>query len=228
MYYRSIYMATQMTKMDSIRKRNLFKGTIAVCVLYAVVALIILVLIKYTDRGKVFLEDSSFPFAVTFAFGMLVVITILVIKIATFKADAIVNRTKYDDMMCPDSWKLQETDKDELKDLTAEQKIGREYTCVRDANSPGNTNALLDVNSTDQHVRQLAGIAQAMYGNDSQFKNAAGTVDPTKVYVMCNSLYPQYMARMDVQNNPDSQNAMRCAYADKCALPWSAICPDME
>lgn len=213
---------TKLTTAEYIRKRNLFKGTISVCILYAVVALGLLLLIKYTERGKVFLEESNFPFAVSFAFGMLIVILILVIKIATFK----VNTTKpniYDDMMCPDFWKLKETSKEVLNKFSPEERMGKEYMCVRDANAPGLKKAVISTDSTDKYERQLAEMARLMYGESSIVEN-----QPNKASIQCESLYPQYMSKIDVQNNPDIQNAMRCAYAEKCSLPWSAVCPDME
>lgn len=213
---------TKLTNAEYVRKQKLFKGTISVCVVYAVVALVILILIKYTDRGKVFLEESNFPFAVTFAFGMLIVISILIYKIVTFKVD-LIKRNIYDDMMCPDFWKLQETKQEDLNKFTPENRIQKQYKCVREENSPGLTNVILDKNSTDKYERQLATLAPDMYGTVSIVAN-----EPSKVNLQCSSIYPQFMARVDLQNNPDSQNAMRCAYAEKCSLPWSSICPDMN
>lgn len=214
---------TKLTNAEYIRKQNLFKGTISVCVVYAVVALAVLIGIKYTERGKLFLEESNFPFAVTFAFGMLLIISILVYKIVTFKVD-LVKRNIYDDMMCPDFWKLQETNLSDLNQFTPESRINKNYKCVKESGAPGSTEINLSKNSTDKYQRQLAALSPEMYGE----ANSVVPNEPTKVKLNCSMLYPQFMALKDLQNNPDSKNAMRCAYAKTCSLPWSSICPDMS
>lgn len=214
--------STKLSKMDYIRKQNLFKGTIAVCIVYAVVAFALLFIIKFTERGQVMLDESNFPFAITFAFGMVIVITILAVKVKTFKVKA-VKPDIYDNMMCPDFWKLQETDKKTLDSLNPKERIGKEYTCVRDPSIPGVNNVTLDLKSGNQYERQLAEMAKNVYGESIVNKN-----DLNKVSMDCGSIYPQHMSRVDMINNPDTQNDMRCMYAEKCGLPWSSVCPDME
>ena len=210
-----------LSKADYVRKRNLFKGTIAVCVLYATIALALLAIIKYTETGKAFVNESNFPFAVTFAFGMIIVIIILVIKIVKFKPTK-VKIQQYDDMLCPDFWQLKETDKETLRNMDPEIRASMMYECVKGDGAPDKPNVIINNVSKNAYEKQLAGAFKTMY-TDTAVKD-----QPDKVSMKCNRLFPQYMSMLDNKNNPDAPNDMRCAYSQKCSLPWSAICPDIE
>ena len=54
-------------------KYNAFMGTIAVCVIYAIVALAMILYINLTEQGKSLYSDLK-PFALTFIFGTLLII----------------------------------------------------------------------------------------------------------------------------------------------------------
>lgn len=213
---------TDLTKVERNRKNTLFRGTISVCVVYAIISLLILMIIHFTDKGKIFIEEKNFPFAIAFAIGMLIIISLLVYKVVTFKFHS-VNEDKYDSMMCPDFWTLQETSADILNNYAPEDQINREYTCVKQGASTGLTNVQVNKNSTDKYERQLATNAANIYGQSSFVPG-----NDNMMSIQCNTLYPQLMAQIDMQLNPDIQNALRCTYAQKCGLPWSSVCPDMS
>lgn len=210
---------TVLTKSEYIRKKGLFYGTIAVCVIYAAVSLILLAVVKYTERGKVLLAESNFPFAITFVLGMIIVISILSIKVGTFKPNVDKRGAIYDNIMCPDYWELRRTPKDILSSFTAEEKIGKEYTCMGTSSSTSK----LNLKSSDKYERQLAEMARSTFGND-----AIDTTNADMINIECGALYPQHMSKIDMINNPETQNNMRCAYAQKCGITWSSICPDMD
>lgn len=44
----------------------------------------------------------------------------------------------------------------------------------------------------------------------------------------CDVLYPQFLAAKDNKEFPDHPNQLRCAYAKKCGIPWTSVCPEKE
>jgi hypothetical protein len=311
----------------------MFKGTISVSIVYGVVSLLLLGVIYYSEMGQEFVQESNFPFAISFTIGMLVVIVFLVYKVLHFKQE-LAGRAQYDDTTCPEFWKLrkaterdltvmaekditdlaltndqlaflefltigiisdalsygnmaalttaQQTVFDGIKDkgasyvlnatevqnmaltakqlsdlglsvalidenvankvnplvltdpqkavladimsgMTAEQKKGKEYICYRptDSTLPLIANESINTASPDMniHDKEVAEAQQLMYEDRAETPGNVSTVR-----VRCSELYPVYMSRYDVKNNPDSQNLMRCAYANKCGLSWSAVC----
>lgn len=209
-----------------MRKKQLFKGTMIVCIVYAAVSIVLLTTIKYTEAGKTLLDETNFPFAISFALGMLLVIGILVYKVASFKTRA-GNPRLYDSMMCPDFWDLNETSTSVLKTMLPEERINKEYVCVNKSATNVPAKAIVDLKSKDKFERQLGGIASSMYGTESVVYLADNkTVDTTKAAISCGKLYPQYMSAQDINNNPDIQNGIRCAYSSKCGIPWSSVCVD--
>ena len=117
-----------------IKKGSLFKGTIAVCVIYGVFAVLLLV-IAFTDvRGRQMLSEDFLPFTITFVAGMIIVIIMLVIQITTFKPQKF-ETIMYDRDMCPDYWKAVPATQTEMEagvgDDTADQSLKR-IKCVPD------------------------------------------------------------------------------------------------
>ncbi len=213
---------------EGLRKAALFKGTIIVSVVYAVISVVLLLGIRYTTIGEGFAGESNFPFAITFTLGMLVIIGILVFKILTFKEEKRSIKL-YDEMMCPDFWKLQKTDAATLNGFVPEQKTYMNYKCTKPADKPGIVDPVIDLSSdsTTDYDIQLADAARFMYGAAAtEVKDANNLVQPNKVKIKCDSIYPKYMSSQDISKNPDTQNSMRCAYANKCGLTWSSVCQD--
>lgn len=209
-----------------VQKRRLFKGTIAVSIIYASISFALLMIIWLNERGRGYIGESNFPFAFTFTAGMLVVIAILAYKVKTFEIKE-PKGDKYDVMSCPDFWTLRETPASELSRWDPETGSLMKYSCVRDSTLGGSTDVVIPVRSPNVYERKLADMSQVMYGSKSDIYTSGSTIlDPTQKKMLCTSLYPQYMSVTDMKENPDAQNALRCAYAQKCNLSWSSVCPD--
>ena len=101
-------------------KHNAFMGTIAVCVVYAIIALLLILYVNVTEQGKALYDDLK-PFALTFIFGTLFIIiatTILVLNWEPEQAKkATVNDVLNNQFSCPDYYKLTETTDAEKTDL---------------------------------------------------------------------------------------------------------------
>ena len=104
--------------MDKYKKLRLFRGTIAVSAAYAILSFGIILTIYFTERGGVFVEETNFPFAISFCIGMLVIIGFLIYKVNTFE-ETPVRTSQYDNTTCPDFWKLIKTVDSDFELLTA-------------------------------------------------------------------------------------------------------------
>lgn len=57
------------------------------------------------------------------------------------------------------------------------------------------------------------GYADLMYGEDT---------------IKCDKVFPNFLAAKDAKEFPNHPNQLRCAYAKKCGIPWTSICPEKE
>lgn len=237
-----------------VAKQNLFKGTIAVCVIYGVFALALLLLTLFYQPARNILGESMLTFVATLVGGMIFIIIILVIQVVTFKP-LMFSKDIYDADMCPDYWKLQKLSQAEMdalpQELAADQKMLMSYKCVPDTdiidyntNQPG-ASALLyrDINrsSTGKFYVPLTGelgSAEKKMANDSStskntnlaFMMSGDAANKNNLY--CDVVYPNLLAATE-KSDPDlkklaKSNSLRCAYAKLCNVPWTSACPEKE
>ena len=61
-------------------------------------------------------------------------------------------------------------------------------------------------------------------------KGTAATVASNKTItggtLNCDVVYPNLLASEDKINFPNAPNALRCAYAQQCGIPWTGVCPN--
>ena len=107
-------------------KYNAFMGTIAICVVYAIFAVALILFATFTEQGKSLYKDLK-PFASVVIFGTIVIIVVMTILVINWKPEE-AKKTTLDDiennsMSCPDYYKLEElgdedqADKDEKKNI---------------------------------------------------------------------------------------------------------------
>lgn len=123
------------------QRYKLYSGTIAVCVIYAVIAFILILLAYFTVWGREFLLNTILPFVVTFIIGTIIIIIILAKWVSDYKPTKIDNRIGYDNDICPDYWKLVVSDPTEYKDADGVNYLSSnvnpnlfKYKCVMDPN----------------------------------------------------------------------------------------------
>ena len=113
-----------------VERSRLFKGSIAVCVVYGVIALCMLIFAAVNQSGREFMADNMMPFIVTFVVGTIIVIFFLVLQVATFKIHPS-NATTYDGEMCPDYWTLQKSTDADIPSSVDENARGlMNFKCV--------------------------------------------------------------------------------------------------
>ena len=89
-------------------KMELYKGTFVVCIVYGLSAFILLVIILFTEWGKVYIYDNFAPAVITYILGSLIIILYLLNEIFTIKPRKIGKDIDSDNnIKCPDFWKLE-------------------------------------------------------------------------------------------------------------------------
>ena len=228
------------------KKGQLYKLTIAICVIYGIVAFSVLIITLFTNKGNQIFTEEIRPFTLTFVGGMIFVITILIIQIYNFKPKAYTVST-YDRDICPDFWKIVPTpssDPDYSRASPSDKGLLK-YKCVPD-NSILNTTrvatAATSMNPYNQKINENNTVSNTITnfspsapldlattklignaGNNGYVTNINGLSNYT---LQCDKLFPNYLSN---KNNTDTDlqqtpNALSCAYAKACGIPWSGQC----
>ncbi len=94
-------------------KYNAFMGTIAICVIYAIVALAMILYINLTEQGKSLYSDLK-PFALTFIFGTLFIIMAVTLMVVYWEPEQAtkkeINDVLNNPLSCPDYYILSNVD----------------------------------------------------------------------------------------------------------------------
>tara|TARA_B000000477_G_C6080580_1_gene222991 strand:+ start:262 stop:1218 length:957 start_codon:yes stop_codon:yes gene_type:complete len=114
-------MSTETDKYTTKLKYNAFMGTIAICVLYAIIAFIMILYINLTEQGKALYSDLK-PFAVTFIFGTIIIIVAITIMVFNWQPEQAKKKNSDDFILtnkldCPDYYKLQKTPEADITTL---------------------------------------------------------------------------------------------------------------
>ena len=181
-------------------KMELYKGTFVVCIVYGLSALILLVVILFTEWGKEFIYDKFAPAVITYILGSLIIIIYLLNAIFSIKPRKV--GTDFDSdssLMCPDFWKLEkvsETNKAAIisnnvpanaskgtyiPSIVKPKNANIQYRCVYDPKVYGTTKELLkmknelDPSSTPQY---MAGFKSTTDANTHNTRADKSTLTP--------------------------------------------------
>ena len=122
---------------NSIHQDNMFKGTITVCIIYAVFAFILITLAYAFDNIRELLFDKFLPFTLIYIIGTITIIMIFIYFIVTFKPRKIEKTKVSENVSCPDYWKLEVLDDNVINksfDVENYNKNLFKYRCVMDEN----------------------------------------------------------------------------------------------
>jgi hypothetical protein len=198
-------------KLIKEKKASLFKGTIAVAVIYGVLALGLLIVASLNNSIKASLSTSLMPFLMTMILGIIVVITILLVLLFSYQPK-VTKDPVFQPYDCPDYWTANKFTKQQQADPK------KRVQCV-----PPPPNRGLPVPAANSSTLVNSRPAEKLLSDNmtSLGYNAGNTIP-------CNRLYPLLFADADKRNNPSdvNANAVRCAYAKKCGISWSAVCPN--
>lgn len=91
--------------MNVIKQENMFKGTIVICIIYALFGLLLVILSYLSDSVRDFLFNKFLAFTVVYIIGTILIVCIMLYYIFTFKPVKINNENNVDEISCPDYWK---------------------------------------------------------------------------------------------------------------------------
>jgi len=239
------------------KRQKMFKGTIAVCVIYGTFALLLLLLTIFYQPARSLITENMMTFVISFVAGMIFIIVILVIQVTTFKP-TIFKNSFFDPDICPDYWKLVPSTDADLNKLNA--TVGSsaaylmKYKCVPDSNvfdpntkfkGDAATNVYgytkdTGTSAVGQYYVTVpaapTGIISKQYVNSvatsNVSRNMSGDTNNTnKLY--CDVVFPNYLASLEATDSNISKsnlapNSYRCAYAKMCGVPWTNACPVNE
>jgi hypothetical protein len=200
----------------NINRGNYFAGTIAVCVIYGVFSLILLIITVFSPSGSQLVTETFRTFTVTFIIGMIIAVIMLTIAVVTYKP-SVLETNPYDAQVCPDYWQLEQSSKDDTKDATDLNASLMQYKCVNN-NALGKKTTQSYSNTDPEDKKALYTYTQK---DTTKNYNENSTLDCTKVFpLLLNSVNN---ANEKINNVP---NALACKYAEQCGVSWSAMCPN--
>ena len=95
---------------------KMFKITIAICIVYGLLALIFLLVGLFTSFGEEYIFNKMFYFSTTYIIGTIIIIFYLSNTIYNYKFIKPSNSLENDRDLCPDYWKLVPENIDNLTD----------------------------------------------------------------------------------------------------------------
>ena len=119
----------------NIKRENMFKGTILMCIIYAIFAFILIISAYVSENIKILLFERFLPFTLIYIIGTIIIILVFVAFIFSFKAEKIDNTNEYPIVSCPDYWKLEIVDEYDTKTSFDTKNYDNnlfKYKCVMD------------------------------------------------------------------------------------------------
>ena len=163
-------------------KYNAFMGTIAICVVYAIFAVALILFATFTEQGKSLYKDLK-PFASVVIFGTIVIIVVMTILVINWKPEE-AKKTSLDDiennsMSCPDYYTLKELDDEDQTDRNEKKNIlgwNHYLDRVKYTNAEGSDVILSDykIDSSKKHlINYRCEMKDKLFGNKDEFKGIA-------------------------------------------------------
>lgn len=90
------------------KAKKVFWGTIAICILYTIIALIMLLGSYMSGKFKYVLLNRFFPFTIVFIVGTILLVSYLYYQVYNFLPIKINRANEYNVLSCPDYWKLEQ------------------------------------------------------------------------------------------------------------------------
>jgi hypothetical protein len=121
-----------------IRQYKIFWGTIAICIVFAIIALILFLASYLSENVKYILLNRFLPFTIVYIVGTIIIVSYLAYQVYYFKPIKIDKGNNFDQLSCPDYWKLERVPID-LYDITQKSLFDSNvnpnlftYKCVMD------------------------------------------------------------------------------------------------
>uniref|UniRef100_A0A6C0CQ92 Uncharacterized protein n=1 Tax=viral metagenome TaxID=1070528 RepID=A0A6C0CQ92_9ZZZZ len=207
-------------------RANYFKGSITAMVIYGTIILIFGLIGIFSESGRYFLFQQNFGFTVTFMGGVILVITLLLIQLLTYKPIK-KEYNNYDNLICPDYWELKKVTPEMKKLINKKWQPWTNYYCQAPPNIKNiSTDTLFsstNVTPLDKNYTNLLVDFNRIDGL------TANNIVNNSVAMTCGRMYPEYMNKRDIEADPDKPNSLRCRYIKDCSVnnnvTWTDVCP---
>ena len=116
------------------KREKIFWGTIAICILYGIIGLLIFLGSYFSEGFKQILLKRFLVFTAVFIVGTIIIVFYLAYQVVAFKPIKIDKTNNYDPLSCPDYWKLEKIsipDGLQIFDPKVNQSLFQ-YRCVMD------------------------------------------------------------------------------------------------
>ena len=211
-------------------KYNAFMGTIAICIVYGILAGLLFLFIYFTDAGKE-LYSSLQPFIITFILGTIAIIIAITYLVYEWEEEeAPDKKTPSKDILkpasCPDFYKMHKTDETEMNEyiqnnanVTSKELIGNNNTYIIGSEKPATKDDFNDkehvdysdykVDSVkDKYFRKKCIMDPNIYNNSEIRHKYFGEVKNTNVnfdenHVLGSDTYDSYNTHTSFSENQD-------------------------
>lgn len=143
-------------KLFENEKMELYKGTFVVCIVYGLSALLLLLIILFTEWGREYIYNKFAPAVITYILGSLIIIIYLLNAIFTLQPRKVGRVMDGDNnIICPDYWKLEkvpeyikegiiknntyDVNNNIIPEINSIPNTKIKYRCIYDKNVYGNT-----------------------------------------------------------------------------------------
>ena len=199
-----------------------YKGTIAVCIIYAVFCITLLLIALFSPAGSQLITNKFNKFTITFVCGMVITIIILVTVILMQKPTHKAIQS-YDFNSCPDYWSLQQTTNTNPNYANADMANQdlMQYVCMNTQNL-GNVSNPPDIGKITNPSIDMEHL-YSHYNKNAHFdtnKTSISTLD-------CSQVFPGLLNTMNAKDSSVNNipNAYACDYANQCGIAWTGMCP---
>jgi len=169
-----------------IKQQKVFWGTIAICVLFAIVALILFLASYLSENVRYVLLNRFLPFTVVFIVGTILLVSYLGYQVYYFEAVKIDRNNNFDQLSCPDYWKLERVPDFNLDDgnqrLLFDQSTNPNlftYRCVMD-------DKLFKKGNIAYKKNELLKLANANFNDDKVTDNTDSSINTNDKYLYAN------------------------------------------
>jgi hypothetical protein len=195
---------------NTIKLENMFKGTITICIVYAILGFILLLMSYLSESVRDLLFNKFLPFTIVYIIGSILIIIIMLYYIFSFKPAKIFKDNNIDEISCPDYWEVKIIDEKYIGDsFDPNYADDFKYKCVMNKNifnkktlfekTPNlrMTNTMSNLLTTQDHVNKYNSISSNTFNNNyKKYGNSynlytdvntnSGTYNETKKYITSN------------------------------------------
>jgi hypothetical protein len=203
-------------------KMELYKGTFVVCIVYGISALLLLIIILFTDWGREYIYNKFAPAIITYIIGALIIIIYLLNAIFTLQPRKIGASIDNDNnIICPDFWKLEKvdnytkkeiinnnifnTERNIIPEINSEANVKLQYSCVYDKNVYGPTQYYNDMKN------EITITGNDKYIPGFKIQDNANIYINNKNANRVNTIEPDYIVKNQDVNSPYYQSLRKYA-----------------